>query len=140
MQTLTQSIVRELLDYDPVSGKLTWKERSAKWFKDIGSGGQEGNSSRWNGNYAGKETFNYVSKTGYYVGRILGKDYKKHRIIWLYEYGFMPKIIDHIDGNKLNNSLDNLREVSHLDGKNALDVVKEKVLKNPSMLKTRWSK
>lgn len=41
---------------------------------------------------------------------ILGKTYKTHRLIFLYHYGYLPKQIDHIDGNKFNNNIENLRE------------------------------
>jgi hypothetical protein len=38
-----------------------------------------------------------------------------HRIIWILHNGNIPegKFIDHIDGNKLNNSIENLRLVTH---------------------------
>lgn len=36
----------------------------------------------------------------------------KHRFIFWYVYGYIPKEIDHIDGNRNNNSISNLREVS----------------------------
>lgn len=38
----TQETLRQLLDYDPQTGALTWKPRTGKW------------SSRWNKRYAGK--------------------------------------------------------------------------------------
>lgn len=42
------------------------------------------------------------------------KRYKAHRIIWLMVYGDEPTDeIDHIDGNPLNNRIDNLRMVNH---------------------------
>lgn len=53
-----------------------------------------------------------ISKAGYRVLRIEGKLYRTHRIIFLIENGRMPKIIDHIDRNKLNNKITNLREVT----------------------------
>ena len=40
---------------------------------------------------------------------INGKPYRLHRMIYLYHHGYLPEIIDHIDGNKLNNRIDNLR-------------------------------
>ena len=50
--------------------------------------------------------------TGYSRLAIKGKYEYVHRLIFLMHYGFMPKMIDHIDGNKLNNVPSNLREAS----------------------------
>jgi hypothetical protein len=41
-----------------------------------------------------------------------GKPRPLHRMIFMLLNGYIPKIIDHIDGNKLNNKIENLREVS----------------------------
>jgi len=54
-----------------------------------------------------------LNSNGYLRVGIDGKRYLVHRVIWLMAYGHFPENeIDHIDRNKLNNSLDNLREVS----------------------------
>lgn len=50
-------------------------------------------------------------KDGYHVICIKGKQYKAHRPIWLYAYGELPKHnIDHINGNKADNRICNLRD------------------------------
>lgn len=52
-----------------------------------------------------------ISDTGYEKIRVKGRHYRSHRIIWLIENGYMPKDqLDHIDGNRLNNKIENLRE------------------------------
>jgi hypothetical protein len=53
-----------------------------------------------------------------------GKKYLVHRLAWFYEYGYWPKIIDHIDGDTRNNRIVNLREVT--TSQNALNKRKSK--------------
>ncbi len=40
------------------------------------------------------------------------KTYQLHRIIFFMHHGYLPEIIDHIDGNGLNNKIENLREAT----------------------------
>ena len=44
--------------------------------------------------------------------KINGKLYRAHRLIYLYHYGYLPKFLDHIDGDQLNNNIENLRAVT----------------------------
>ena len=50
-----------------------------------------------------------VSKGGYLKALINRKPYRLHRIIFMMHHGYLPKYIDHIDGNPANNRIDNLR-------------------------------
>ena len=93
---LNQEIVRELFDYDANVGKLSWKKLTPLREK---KGGVVG----------------YKHCMGYQAVSILGEEYLVHRIIWLWNYGYMPEhVIDHIDKDKQNNKLNNLREAAKI--------------------------
>ena len=86
---LTADMVNELLEYK--DGDLFWK----------------------NGKKAGT-----LSKHGYISVGINKKYYKAHRLIWLMHYGQNPKgTIDHIDQNKSNNRIENLRDCSESENR-----------------------
>lgn len=46
---------------------------------------------------------------GYRQVRIDGKIYPEHRVVFMLHHGYLPKILDHIDGDPTNNSIENLR-------------------------------
>lgn len=50
-----------------------------------------------------------LSKSGYYQIGINKNVYYLHRLIFLYHNGYLPKEVDHIDRNKSNNTIENLR-------------------------------
>jgi hypothetical protein len=57
----------------------------------------------------------FLAADGYWKICVNGKLYMAHRLIWRMHHprGRMPFILDHIDGNRSNNRLVNLRFVSH---------------------------
>lgn len=97
----------DLLDYYPETGALVWKHRDAKFFVSSKA------SAAWNRRYAGKPAFTIRERYGCLAGKILGKSYKAHRVVWAINYGSWPDgVIDHINGDPADNRLANLRCVS----------------------------
>lgn len=102
---LTENRLKELLSYDPDSGVFTWLPRN----------GNTRSSKVFNSRYAGKVAGSVqVDSTGHkqVVIFVDKKSYKAHRLAWLYVYGELPDgIIDHINGDSLDNRIVNLRVV-----------------------------
>ena len=47
---------------------------------------------------------------GYKKVTIFQKKYYVHQLVYLMQYGYIPKLIDHINGNRQDNTINNLRE------------------------------
>lgn len=109
-----QGTLRRLFAYDSESGRLTWLTRPRTDFRD------DLQWKAWNGHHAGKYA---GSKRGGYFGVGIGEvSYLAHRLIWIWSNGPIPDgyLIDHIDGNGLNNRLDNLRLVTNAENQKNL--------------------
>lgn len=108
-------LLRSLLHYNPESGVLTWKPRDKKIVYAIGGCVEPHRIKRWNLMFAGNRAGSLVP-TGYIVLRIAGVSYFAHRIIYAMYYDDImcdaSLQIDHIDGNRANNCISNLRLVS----------------------------
>jgi hypothetical protein len=106
---ITQEYLKECVTYNPGTGVFVWLNRPLIHFKNIIA------HRAFNSMYAGKEAGSDKAD-GRIVYRQIGIDgfrYLSHRLAWLLVYGELPKqSIDHIDGNGLNNTIDNLRDVS----------------------------
>lgn len=90
--------LNQWLNYDPNNGEITWGNTPT-------SG--RGFTKRIPGTVAGT-----LSKQGYMFVMIKGVNYSWHRLAWALTYKQWPKYtIDHIDKNKQNNRLENLRDV-----------------------------
>tara|TARA_R110002096_G_scaffold163951_3_gene331550 strand:+ start:1055 stop:1537 length:483 start_codon:yes stop_codon:yes gene_type:complete len=58
-----------------------------------------------------------IKDKGYTYIRLEGKDYLLHRLIYLHQLGVLPEYIDHIDTNKSNNRINNLRSCTLSENK-----------------------
>ena len=54
----------------------------------------------------------YINSSGYHCVQVDRKMVRVHRIVFFLHHGYMPEIVDHIDGDKNNNKIENLREVT----------------------------
>lgn len=50
---------------------------------------------------------------GYRYVSIKGKKYLHHRLVWIWHNGEAPPILDHINSDKADNRIENLRPLSH---------------------------
>jgi len=75
---------------------------------------ETGMLTRKRGQWAGKEQTSVSN--GYFVTFAAGKQLKVHRVVWAIKHGCWPNgNIDHIDGNKQNNRIDNLRIANYCE-------------------------
>lgn len=66
----------------------------------------------WNTRYAHTEAFTFITRNNYRQGSIKNSRYQAHRIIWAMFHGDCGNLdIDHINHDRLDNRLGNLRAV-----------------------------
>ena len=108
----TPDELRQLLKYEPETGKLFWKERPV-WMFAESKLGAKAQCDTWNSRRAGTEAFTAISVNGYRRGRVLKVNQQAHRVIWAIVTGAWPaQDIDHINRDRTDNRFCNLREVS----------------------------
>ena len=94
MNTIDPDIVN-YLSYDPTSGIITWIKKRLK----VSVGKEAG----------------CLHSDGCRIIGFNGKTYKAHRVAWFLHYGENPGEIDHINGIRDDNRIENLRVVTHYE-------------------------
>lgn len=115
-------ILRQLLRYEPETGKLFWRARDRAWFATDRS------CNSWNSKFSGKEAISHKDGDKYLCGSVLGAQVRAHRVVMAMHLGRWPSEVDHVNGNKTDNRLLNLREVCH--GDNSRNFPRSKVNKS----------
>jgi hypothetical protein len=92
--SLTQDLLHDLFEYDPITGFLYWRVKTCK--KVV----------------VGARAGNYCPINGYVRIGVDGINRAAHHIVWIMHYGYQPDEIDHINHIRDDNRLENLREVS----------------------------
>ena len=107
---LTHERVKELFDYDAEQGLLIWKERPVEDFK-IKRAWKTWNTQFLGKAFGGIDTLNKnrATPSKRRRGCVNRKKVLHYRLVWLFHNKKIPKIIDHIDQNSLNDKIENLR-------------------------------
>ena len=93
MRDLTVDLLKHLFDYDKETGKLIWKKEISNKVKAGDIAGCKGSR-------------------GYCYITINKKNYLAHRLVYLMHKGYLPRTLDHINGQREDNRIENLRPAS----------------------------
>lgn len=98
---MPQKLLHELLEYDGLTGDWIWLVAPNRRIK------------------VGQPAGCVNKVTGYVAIQINGHPYLAHRLAWVYVYGDYPDgeqpYIDHINGKRADNRIENLRASSHVE-------------------------
>lgn len=111
----TPEELRQLLRYDPDTGRLFWKERGPEWFTPSWNVTAEGQAKCWNARWAGTEALT-LEKNGYLYGPVLGVKMYAQRVAFAIHNGRWPVgQVDHDDRDRKNNRPLNLLDSTPLE-------------------------
>jgi len=90
---IASDLVRELFDYR--DGQLYWRQKANKRHAIIREAGT-------------------INNLGYRVVTINGKKIHAHRLVWLWHGKDLPEQVDHINGDRADNRIENLRAADYV--------------------------
>lgn len=104
---ITPKVLRQLIAIDEETSLMTWKARDESFFKSPAL------ANAWNDQWAGKPLGLSTNPIGYQKVGILKVNFMAHRVVFALIKGRWPDgDIDHINRNKKDNRIENLREVT----------------------------
>lgn len=105
-QLPSPEVLRQLLRYEPDTGKLFWKERPESMFAS------KGIARAWNDRHAEREAGS-DNGAGYLCISLGRLSVRVHRVAWAMTYNEWPSNhIDHVNHNRRDNRIANLRDVT----------------------------
>lgn len=107
--TFDQLYLQERLDYNQLTGVLTWRYRPLQDFPDARA------MKIWNTKYAGKRAGYLDKSTGYRVVALGGLSFYEHRLIWTLMTGEEADHVDHDNGVRTANWWGNLFDRTRLE-------------------------
>jgi hypothetical protein len=136
----SQEYLKECFSYDEENGVLVWRTRSPVHF-DHAIRNSVDSAKAFNNKFANKKAGSDKGN-GYLMTTINGRRFLVHRLIWKLKTGEDPKYIDHINGIRSDNRIDNLRDVDAMsNSKNCFLSVNNSSSQNGvhwSIRKDRW--
>lgn len=100
----SQADLHNLLRYDPKTGLLYWRKWKAGCRRNLRAGWQQSSG---------------------YIGIMVGDhETRAHRVVWKMIHGNDPAHIDHINGDRSDNRLKNLREAPNWENNRNLKLMK----------------
>lgn len=94
------------MTYDEIESRVRYDSSTGKFYRKT-SGGRfkEGEETGW------------INTQGYRCLSFLGREFLAHRVAWFLTHKVWPKEIDHINGDRSDNRIINLREVTSAQNK-----------------------
>lgn len=106
MADLPVELLHQLFEADFEKGIVIWMARPVSMFAS------ERSCKSWNSKHAGHAAAAHDNGQGYLAVRVFDKPRKLHRIIFALRHGHYPEAIDHINGDRADNRICNLRSVT----------------------------